>query len=512
VILLAQFEDIILNVTAEQLEKIASMDINTERIDANSNDNSLPTSKVVYDALKNIGGGGSGGIVDQVYDPESENAQSGKAVAEAIANIELPEGGGGSGADGKDGFSPIVDVTQITNGYKVSITDANGTETFNIYNGKDGTSGADGFSPQINVKNIEGGYYITITDKYNTFPFTLMHGSKGDKGDAFTYEDFTPEQLDDLRGEAGYTPRKGIDYFDGKDGYTPIKGTDYTDGKDGVGIKSVTQTTTSSADGGSNVITITKTDGTTSTFTVKNGSKGGVGTNGKDGKTPVKGVDYWTEADQESIVQDVITALGTPVFGRVDDDNNIILSGTLANGTYTVKYEDAEGNIINVGSISHEKYINMLLKAIASDGTLYNGGQGWKTGYRLNSSAVEKEQANFEVTGFIPVKLNDKVYLKDVGWNVFPSTGDFGVDVGITYVWAYDSNFNYIGYNLASGYTNISKDLYTIDTKGNLTEFTVNSKFIYQVTQGSLDNVAYIRLCCLDISSNSIITVNQPIE
>jgi hypothetical protein len=154
----------------------------------------------------------------------------------------------------------------------------------------------------------------------------------------------------------------------------------------------------------------------------------------------------------------------------------------------------------------------MLLKAIASDGTLYNGGQGWKTGYRLNSSAVEKEQANFEVTGFIPVKLNDKVYLKDVGWNVFPSTGDFGVDVGITYVWAYDSNFNYIGYNLASGYTNISKDLYTIDTKGNLTEFTVNSKFIYQVTQGSLDNVAYIRLCCLDISSNSIITVNQPIE
>jgi hypothetical protein len=37
-------------------------------------------------------------------------------------------------------------------------------------------------------------------------------------------------------GKDGYTPIKGIDYFDGqngKDGYTPVKGVDYFDGKDG---------------------------------------------------------------------------------------------------------------------------------------------------------------------------------------------------------------------------------------------------------------------------------------
>lgn len=33
-----------------------------------------------------------------------------------------------------------------------------------------------------------------------------------------------------LPGKDGYTPVKGIDYFDGKDGYTPIKGIDYFDG------------------------------------------------------------------------------------------------------------------------------------------------------------------------------------------------------------------------------------------------------------------------------------------
>lgn len=36
-----------------------------------------------------------------------------------------------------------------------------------------------------------------------------------------------------LKGEPGYTPLKGVDYFDGKDGKTPIKGVDYFDGEKG---------------------------------------------------------------------------------------------------------------------------------------------------------------------------------------------------------------------------------------------------------------------------------------
>ncbi len=32
---------------------------------------------------------------------------------------------------------------------------------------------------------------------------------------------------DVLKGKDGYTPVKGVDYFDGVDGYTPVKGVDY---------------------------------------------------------------------------------------------------------------------------------------------------------------------------------------------------------------------------------------------------------------------------------------------
>lgn len=60
-------------------------------------------------------------------------------------------------------------------------------------------------------------------------------------------------------------------------------------GVDGVGITSVVQTTTSTDDGGSNVVTVTLTDGTTSTFTVKNGSKGSQGEKGETGATGADG-------------------------------------------------------------------------------------------------------------------------------------------------------------------------------------------------------------------------------
>ena len=55
-------------------------------------------------------------------------------------------------------------------------------------------------------------------------------GEKGDKGDPFTYEDFTPEQLASLKGDKG---DKGTDGKDGADGYTPVKDIDYFDGVNG---------------------------------------------------------------------------------------------------------------------------------------------------------------------------------------------------------------------------------------------------------------------------------------
>lgn len=76
--------------------------------------------------------------------------------------------------------------------------------------------------------------------------------------------------------------------------YTWIAG---SGGEDGVGVQSVTQTTTSTEDGGVNVITVTLTNGQKSTFQVRNGTKGDPYT--------------LTSSDKASIVTDVINALPT---------------------------------------------------------------------------------------------------------------------------------------------------------------------------------------------------------
>ena len=61
------------------------------------------------------------------------------------------------------------------------------------------------------------------------------------------------------------------------------KGDKGEQGIQGVGVDSVVQTTTSTADSGNNVVTVTLSNGQSSTFNVKNGSKGSIGETGATG-------------------------------------------------------------------------------------------------------------------------------------------------------------------------------------------------------------------------------------
>ena len=71
-----------------------------------------------------------------------------KSAQEAAGSLqELKDGiaaGDFKGEPGKDGESPVVTVTDIGNGHRVSITDKNGTKTIDVLNGQDGKD-----APQI---------------------------------------------------------------------------------------------------------------------------------------------------------------------------------------------------------------------------------------------------------------------------------------------------------------------------------------------------------------------------
>ena len=123
----------------------------------------------------------------------------------------------------------------------------------------------------------------------------LTPGPKGDKGDAFTYDDFTQEQLDALKGADGKDGKDGVDGqdgVDGKDGATPEIGDNgnwFIDGTD-TGVKAAGVDGADGKDGtdgkdGKSAFELAQEAGFTGTEEEWIASlKGADGKDGKDGK------------------------------------------------------------------------------------------------------------------------------------------------------------------------------------------------------------------------------------
>ncbi len=162
--------------------------------------------------------------------PKGEKGDTGLqgVTGEAGAKGEQGEPGknGSDGKNGEDGFSPSVAVEAVENGTKVTITDKTGDKTFTVKNGEKGAQGvqgergeqgiqgvqgvqgetgatgekgADGFSPTVKVVKKGTVTTVTMTDAGGTTTAEILDGAKGDKGDA------------------GYTPIKGTDYWTSAD-------------------------------------------------------------------------------------------------------------------------------------------------------------------------------------------------------------------------------------------------------------------------------------------------------
>lgn len=130
--------------------------------------------------------------------------------------------------------------------------------------------------------------------KYEDFTAEQLLALKGEKGEPFKYEDFTESQLESLKGQQG-EPGKAFTYEDftaeqleslkgkdGQDGYTPIKGVDYFDGAQGpVGPQGPQGEKGETGEQGPQGIQ------------GERGEQGPKGDQGESGYTPVKGVDYF---------------------------------------------------------------------------------------------------------------------------------------------------------------------------------------------------------------------------
>ena len=147
------------------------------------------------------------------------------------------------GSDGEDGYTPVK--------------------------GKDYFDGNDGVSPTITTSAIEGGNKITITDKNGTETINVMDGKNGNPGKGIATIARTSGN-----GNAGTTDTYTITYTDSTTStFTVRNGNNGTDGTS-VTVKNVSESATS---GGSNVVTFSDDK----TVTIKNGKAGKDGTNAR---------------------------------------------------------------------------------------------------------------------------------------------------------------------------------------------------------------------------------------
>ena len=148
----------------------------------------------------------------------------------------------------------------------------------------------------------------------------------------------------------------------GDKGDTGATGPAGANGTNGVSVSSVKQTTTSTADGGSNVVTVTLSNGTTSTFTVKNGSKGSTGSNGTNGVS-VSSVKQTTTstADGGSNVVTVTLSNGTTSTFTVKNGSKGSTGSNGANGATFTPSVDANGNLswTNNGGLANPATVNI---------------------------------------------------------------------------------------------------------------------------------------------------------
>lgn len=168
-----------------------------------------------------------------------------------------------------------------------------------------------------------------------------------------------------------------------------------------------------------------------------------------------------------------------------------ITSTAYSNGVINIGSATGDIVITAVGvSDGTTSYTNQIHIATDADGTIYNG-TGYKANTYLSSGTATSTTDTIYTTGFIPCKIGDKLYCKNVGMQASQDKHRLCF---------YDENKQY----LSLVKTTAAYNGFNYGEDGNIDILQISSS-------GNNSATAYIRLCCSYIGPDSVITVGQPI-
>ena len=234
--------------------------------------------------------------------------------------------------------------------------------------------------------------------------------------------------------------------------------------------------------------------------------------------------DYWTEVERAAIIAEVIDSVKVEypeahvIYGDVDANNNITIYGELAKGIYTLKYENTDGTVTDVGTIevsgeNEYTYTNQIHISTDTDGSVFNG-TGYKTKSRLGSSGTVSDIADTSasnpvfVTGFIPVKQGYVIRMKNcyidtdgVSSDTSAEIACYGNVVSAIRIGLYNKgSYSLVSVTAWNTFANWEYITATADSNGYVTEFTVTS-----------DVNALMRFTLAGDPETAILTINEEI-
>lgn len=153
-------------------------------------------------------------------------------------------------------------------------------------------------------------------------------------------------------------------------------------------------------------------------------------------------------------------------------------------------------------------YKNWVRYSTEADGvTIYNGGKGYKEGYRIRSGGAEGATDHGSCTGFIPVNGGDAVYFS--GWDFAKNQNENAVNVA-------NSSFTNIGQFAGQGEYGIFAPGSAYAAYSRDSRVKVSDNVWKWVVPPAASGVAYIRVSGYKIGGgpgpNMIVTINEPIE
>ena len=153
-------------------------------------------------------------------------------------------------------------------------------------------------------------------------------------------------------------------------------------------------------------------------------------------------------------------------------------------------------------------YKNWVPLSTEEDGvSIYNGGLGYKEGYRLSSSGAEKTQTGSTATGFIPAKPGDVVRMAGATWGTTEKDG-------YCYILYYNSNFTKLAsvnrFKMAdeNGVSNIGGN---VDKTASSILTDENGVTTFNIIFTAEVDYEYIRISATGNGADMIVTVNEEI-